>query len=399
MNPNLRVFTWIMQSRSLLILLLSVASGWTTWKGLKLFIDAPIALVLTAAVQMIVVIATYQLSKMYLRASLRRYIAVAVGLGAAFAVSVFFSYFTFYEYNEGDRVGQRKMAQTRDHIEQYVTQVVNARTKYLTDLGDTVTRLNRQAQDALEGRLPGVRPGVGPIFLSLKKLADDAEKTLSRESTSDDVSRNAAALSGVLSALTASATAPNEPTYNELQQRFIGFQNAAQTWLMTHARGTRIVPPTIPPRKSYETVRPSPTDLSQFSPVAFSLAMLVDLFTVLLTWWLESVPFGGLRPEQVQPAFDALWEFPEWTINRNGHFEFRLTQNDDERYEGYNDANRLFWTGVLLSLGLLRRTERERCEFTPRLYTEFSNLISSNKGGHYGNTSSRATTASSAVSA
>ena len=96
MSLELRVLAWLMHGRAVLIVLLSAASGWTTWKGLQLFIDWPIALVLTAAVQTILVIAAYQLSKMYVAASARRYLAVGFGLVAAFCVSVFFSYFTFY---------------------------------------------------------------------------------------------------------------------------------------------------------------------------------------------------------------------------------------------------------------------------------------------------------------
>jgi len=77
MNLELKMLAGLMRGRAFLILGLSVASGWTTWNGLKLFMVWPIALALTLAVQSILVIATYQLSKMHVAASLRRYLTVA----------------------------------------------------------------------------------------------------------------------------------------------------------------------------------------------------------------------------------------------------------------------------------------------------------------------------------
>jgi hypothetical protein len=127
--------------------------------------------------------------------------------------------------------------------------------------------------------------------------------------------------------------------------------------------------------------------LKQLSFASLALAILVDLFTVLLTWWLETVPFGDLAAAEVSPALAAIRQFTVWRLNRNGQFEFEITQTDEERYVHFNDFDRLFWTALLLSLGLIRRVGDEHCEFTPRLYSTFCDPIYLNEGRQHGNSS------------
>jgi len=51
MKVERRFVAFLMSSRPFIIVALSAVSGWTTWKGLQLFIHPFFALVLTIAVQ------------------------------------------------------------------------------------------------------------------------------------------------------------------------------------------------------------------------------------------------------------------------------------------------------------------------------------------------------------
>src|SRR6202035_1717758 len=98
---------------------------------------------------------------------------------------------------------------------------------------------------------------------------------------------------------------------------------------------------------------------------------LVDLFTVFLTFWLESVPFGRVTPEERELVVEGIMAFSDWKVNGNNELDFRLTRTEAERSAGVNDGSRTFWATSLLSRGLLKRVDPARAEFAPRLYRIF----------------------------
>jgi hypothetical protein len=373
MSLEQRLLAALMRSRAVIILGLAAASGWTTWNGLALFMVWPIALILTAAVQTILVIATYQLSAMHVAASPRRYLAVAFGLMAAFSVSVFFSYFTFYAFNEGDRVNQRKFAESRRLIEQYISLVMDARSLFLKQQHAELERRRQAAQDALEGWQGNRRidPGPGPIWRSRQQLAESLAAQLRQEVSEHELDEKAKAVLAAFNSMLDRRSLLDAAKHQQLRDRLVDFQTSAAAWLTVHGRDHIAAPP-LPAADDFRTIRPSPADLSQFSLVAFCLAVLVDLFTVLLTWWLESVPFGNLPPHVVPSVLEALLSFNDYELNRGNQLEFSLRRTGEERHEGVKDGWRKLWAGLALNLGLLARVNRERVEFTPRLYHLFA---------------------------
>ena len=71
-----------------IVLMLSLASGYTTYYGLSFFIVDWIALIVTIAVQSIIVISTLELASIHWRANPSRYLAVLVSLLVALVESV-----------------------------------------------------------------------------------------------------------------------------------------------------------------------------------------------------------------------------------------------------------------------------------------------------------------------
>ena len=78
-----------------IVLMLSVASGFTTYYGLSHFITPWIALVITIAIQSIIVICSLELAGMHWKANRFRYFSVVLSLLIALMASISFSYFPF----------------------------------------------------------------------------------------------------------------------------------------------------------------------------------------------------------------------------------------------------------------------------------------------------------------
>src|SRR5260370_38114122 len=82
----------------------------------------------------------------------------------------------------------------------------------------------------------------------------------------------------------------------------------------------------LPSFDSLTVIRPSLRDLSAFSPEAFAFAFVFDFLTILLTLWLEAIPYGELDPEQARDVIDAILEHKEWNVNRANQLEYGLSR-------------------------------------------------------------------------
>ena len=86
-----------------IVLMLSVASGYTTYYGMSYFITYWIALIITIAVQSIIVICSLEIASIHWKANRTRFVLIAFSLLLAVSVSVSFSYFKFYEISEKEK--------------------------------------------------------------------------------------------------------------------------------------------------------------------------------------------------------------------------------------------------------------------------------------------------------
>ena len=78
-----------------IVLMLSVASGFTTYYGLSYFIIPWIALIITIAIQSIIVICSLEIAGIHWKANRLRYLSVILSLLVAVTASITFSYFKF----------------------------------------------------------------------------------------------------------------------------------------------------------------------------------------------------------------------------------------------------------------------------------------------------------------
>ena len=93
-----------------IVILLGLASGYTTYYGMSYFITPWIALIITIAVQSIIVICSLEIASIHWRANPLRYLLVSVTLVVSVSVSVSFSYFKFYEISEKESIELQRLA-------------------------------------------------------------------------------------------------------------------------------------------------------------------------------------------------------------------------------------------------------------------------------------------------
>lgn len=114
-----------------IVLMLSICSGFTTYYGLSHFIVPWIALVITVAIQSIIVICSLELAGIHWKANKMRYFSVVASLIIALAASISFSYFKFYEISEQSNLHINRLAKIRQDIKSYLNQVLSLKAETL----------------------------------------------------------------------------------------------------------------------------------------------------------------------------------------------------------------------------------------------------------------------------
>jgi hypothetical protein len=95
---------------------------------------------------------------------------------------------------------------------------------------------------------------------------------------------------------------------------------------------------------------------------------MVDFFTFLLSYLLETTAPGPLTEQEQELVFECLRQFSEFRINENDELEMVIEKSDIERARRYSDWSRMFAVGFLLSRGFLRKIDERSVEFAPNLY-------------------------------
>ena len=145
-----------------IVLMLSVASGYTTYYGLRFFITPWIAMIVTVAVQSIVVICSLELAGMHWRANPARFLSIVLSLLVALTVSVTFSYFKFYEFSQRDSILVERQLQLSNELNRYVADVVAIKGQLTANQQSRIEVAAREAQQAYMGMQPGMAgQGVG----------------------------------------------------------------------------------------------------------------------------------------------------------------------------------------------------------------------------------------------
>lgn len=356
-----------------IVLMLSIASGFTTYYGLSHFIIPWIALVITVAIQSIVVICSLELAGIHWKANRIRYSSVFLSLLIALAASISFSYFKFYEISQKDTIHIDRLNQLRQNIKSYLGEVATVKDKVLSEKHADLKIASEEVSQAYFGTHPLIAAGYknqvgkGPfwkhynqIYLEKKTKQDALDQAFS------ELNLKIQKLQGGLSDLDVAKDLESSyysvlSHYQEVQLQigklssFIGSGVPEAPLLMTYKQYT-------------EDVTPSISMWNGFSLFAFICAAMVDFFTVLLSYRLEFTAPGPLTTDEEDLVFECLRQFSEFSINENDELQMIIEKTEIEKARRYSDWSRMFAVGLLLNRGFLRKIDHRTVEFAPNLY-------------------------------
>ena len=356
-----------------IVLMLSVASGFTTYYGMSHFIIPWIALVITVAIQSIVVICTLELAGIHWRANRTRYFSVLFSLVIALVASVSFSYFKFYEVSEKDSIHIQRLNDIRTDIKSYLNEILPFKSKLLAQKRAALEQASKEVSLAYFGTHPEIVPGYrnqvgkGPFWERYNEIYQAKKQALSELET--EFSGLDKSVQELQSSLTNLDIATNvETAYYDLISNFQNVQFKVNQLASEFGQSLPEPPMLLTYKQFIEEVKPSMAMWNGFSLFAFGCAAMVDFFTVLLSYRLEFTAPGPLTADEEELVFECLRQFTQFRINENDELEMIIEKSNIEKARRYSDWSRMFAVGLLLSRGFLRKIDKRTVEFAPNLY-------------------------------
>lgn len=356
-----------------IVLMLSLASGFTTYYGLSHFITPWIALVITVAIQSIIVICSLEIAGIHWKANRLRYFSVVISLFIALTASISFSYFKFYEVSQKDDIHINRLNQVREDIKTYLNNIISTKGNILTTQQSILKKASDEATQAYFGTHPLAaenyrnQVGDGPFFKHYNQIyLDKKQKQNDLDHKFSELDKKIEKIQGSLDEL--DVTTHQEESYSKVLADYRDVQ--LQVGKISSSMSTKF--PDAPLLMTYQQftqeMQPSVAMLSGFSVFAFICAAMVDFFTFLLSYRLEFTAPGPLTQEEEEMAFECLLQFTEFNINENDELQMVIEKTALEKAHGYSDWSRMFAVGLLLNRGFLRKIDDKTVEFSPNLY-------------------------------
>lgn len=355
-----------------IVLMLSVASGFTTYYGLSHFIVPWIALIITIAIQSIIVICSLEIAGIHWKANRTRYLSVLISLLVAIAASITFSYFKFYEISQSETIHMDRINQVRQDVNNYLSVILSTKSKILKQQNEDLDKANEDVTQAYFGTHAQIIAqshkrivGQGPFWRHYNQLYQAKKKQF--EQVEQDFRR----LDDDIRKLQTSLNALEADTENNHRLTVAGLQDVELKFNRLVANAG-LLAPKAPVLMTYaqliQGITPSFSMWKGFSLFAFVCAAMVDFFTVLLSYRLEFTAPGPLTEQEQELVFECIRQFSEFRINENDELEMVIEKSEIERARRYSDWSRMFAVGFLLSRGFLRKIDERSVEFAPNFY-------------------------------
>ena len=356
-----------------IVLMLSIASGYTTYYGMSFFITGWIALIITVAVQSIIVICTLELASINWQANLPRFFSIGISLVVALLVSISFSYFKFYEFSQRDnRLISRHQSLEQD-IAHYLNDITRQSSELIAQQKRKAEAAAAEASQAYVGTHPAMQGtarntvGKGRFWNHYAEIQQREQAILER------LEQQLVALDAQRIQLRAQvqgfAARPNDIAFYERMQDSFRIAQSQADQLASKEGLTPVKAPLLPAFSEFnQGLMPSFEMWRNISWFALACAAMVDFFTLILSYRLESTAPGPLTQEEQELAYLGLRQFGEFSINKNDELEFSIEKTELERARRFSDWSRMFAVAFLLNRGYLRKISRNRVEFAPNLY-------------------------------
>ncbi len=356
-----------------IVLMLSVASGFTTYYGMSHFIIPWIALVITVAIQSIVVICSLEIASIHWQANRMRYFSVLCSLLIALTASVSFSYFKFYEISEQSTIHIDRLNHLRQDIKAYVDKALVIKSNVLTQQRVELEKASKEVTQAYFGTHPEIvagyrnQVGEGPFWKRYNDIYQTKKRTM--EQLEQDFSALDRSVQQVQVNLSQLDVADNvQDSYYALLTSFQTMQLQLNQLSSQFSQSLPDAPLLLTYKQFIADVKPSSAMWGNFSLFAFTCAAMVDFFTVLLSYRLEFTAPGPLTADEEDLVFECLRQFTEFRINDNDELEMIIEKTELEKAQRYSDWSRMFAVGLLLNRGFLRKIDQRTVEFAPNLY-------------------------------
>lgn len=356
-----------------IVLMLSVSSGFTTYYGLSHFITPWIALIITIAIQSIIVICSLEMAGIHWKANRMRYFTVVASLAIAIAASVTFSYFKFYEISEQESLHINRLNEIRHEIKDYLDKVLIVKSQILQQQKQELEKASLDVSQAYFGTHNQIAEGYknqvgeGPFWRHYNQLYQEKKQAFQQqEQVFLELDKHIRILQGSLNNLDVADNV--EQAYSELLKNYQDIQLLINQLSSNMGLSLPEAPLLMTYKQFVEEVKPSFAMWSGFSWFAFACAAMVDFFTVLLSYRLEFTAPGPLTIQEEELVFECLRQFTEFRINANDELEMVIEKSELEKARRYSDWSRMFVVGLLLSRGFLRKVDHKTVEFAPNLY-------------------------------
>lgn len=365
-----------------LVLLLSLASGYTTYYGMSHFITPWIALVITVAVQSVIVICSLELASVHWNANAPRFLTVVATLLIALSVSISFSYFKFYEISQQDMILLNRQQSLETEINRYLEEVSRNKSELIADQQRQTKQAAAEANQAFLGALPNMqaeqrnRVGRGRVWSHYNALLQSEQAKL-KDMEAEFKSLDAQMRETRTALQTFSMNLHNAAAYDQVIASINAVRGEADRLIA--GRGGRSLPGARFGSfgEFSRGITPSFAMWEDLSLFALACAAMVDFFTLVLSYRLEFTAPGPLTDEERDLAFRGISEFNEFLINRNDELQFVIEKTELERARRYSDWLRMFVVAFLLNRGFLRKVDERSVEFAPNLYPIISERLRS----------------------
>ncbi len=356
-----------------IVLMLSVSSGFTTYYGLSHFITPWIALIITVAIQSIIVICSLEMAGIHWAANRTRFFSVAASLLIAFSASVTFSYFKFYEISERETLHINRVQQLRQEIKTYLDTVLVKKNQLMQKHQEELDKASRDVSQAYFGTHEQIAPGYknqvgeGPFWRHFNQIYQEKKQAYqTQEKLFLELDNKIRLLQNSLGDLDIAKN--QEPAYYQMLKHYQDIQLLVNQLSSSVGLMLPDAPLLMTYKQFVEDVKPSFSMWQGFSWFAFICAAMVDFFTVLLSYRLEFTAPGPLTIQEEELVFECLRQFSEFRINENDELEMIIEKSELEKARRYSDWSRMFVVGLLLSRGFLRKVDARTVEFAPNLY-------------------------------
>jgi len=354
-----------------IVLMLSIASGFTTYYGLSYFIVPWIALIITIAIQSIIVICSLEIAGIHWKANRLRYLSVVMSLLVAITASITFSYFKFYEVSQSETIRINRINEMRKDVDTYLAAILITKSDILKLQNSELDKATADVTQAYFGTHAQIPPGNRNVVGEGPFWKHYNQRYQAKKTEFDQLDKEFHLLDEHVRTLQTSLNHLTVDTENNFQKALAGLQEVQLKFnqLATNAGHAAPQAPILMTYAQFvQGVTPSFAMWNDFSLFAFSCAAMVDFFTFLLSYRLESTAPGPLSEQEQELAFECIRQFTQFRINDNDELEMIIEKSDIERARRYSDLSRMFAVGFLLSRGFLRKIDDKSVEFAPNLY-------------------------------